>query len=70
MITVSVEKTSDSYHYPAKTWVTCPCCEASDFFYNFVTRSCQDCGMPWGNIMALMEDVRVRKYYHKKGEID
>lgn len=70
MISVSLEKESESDDYPCKTFVTCPCCEHIDFFYNFITRVCEECGMPWGNVLALIEDIRVRKYYHRKGEID
>jgi uncharacterized protein (DUF983 family) len=68
MLEVSVEMASD--HKQLKTFVTCPQCCQEDFFYNFIHRACEGCGFPWGNVIALMEDIRVRKYYHKEGEID
>lgn len=69
MIQVSVEVIPEHIHQP-KTFVTCPQCEKVDFFHNFISRVCEDCGFPWGNIISLMNDVRVRKYYFKRGEID
>lgn len=69
MINVSIEVGLDENKQP-RTFVTCPQCEFVDFFHNFITRTCEECGFPWGNILALMNDVRVRTYYHKNGEID
>lgn len=69
MIHVSVQASRNARRQP-KTHITCPQCNAVDFFHNFVARTCNDCGFPWGNIKALMDDVRVRKYYYKEGEID
>ena len=68
MLEISVEVKSD--HKQLKTFVTCPQCCKEDFFYNFIARTCEGCGFPWGNVIALMNDIRVRKYYHKEGEID
>lgn len=68
MIKVSIETCGDAPQ--PKTFVTCPQCEAEDFFYNFISRTCEECGFPWGNIIALMSDSRVRMYYYKRGEID
>jgi ribosomal protein L37E len=68
MLEVSVEVNSDMKQ--KKTFVTCPQCCSEDFFYNFIHRTCESCGFPWGNIFALINDIRVRKYYYKEGEID
>lgn len=68
MIKVSIE-TSGEASQP-KTFVTCPQCKAEDFFYNFISRTCESCDFPWGNVIALITDNRVRKYYYKNGEID
>lgn len=68
MIKVSIETRGDASQ--PKTFVTCPQCEMEDFFYNFINRECAGCGFPWGNVIALINDQRVRKYYFKEGEID
>lgn len=68
MIKTSVEVRSD--HRQPKTFITCPQCCQRDYFYSFVHRTCEGCGFPWGNVIALMENVRVRKHYFIKGEID
>jgi hypothetical protein len=71
MIAVSLERTSEyGEEYPKKIFVTCPICGHIDWFYNFIPRSCEGCDLPRGNVIALIEDIKVRKYYHKKGEID
>ena len=69
MIKVSVEA-SEVDTKQLKTFVTCPQCGVEDFFYNFIHRTCEACGFPWGNVLALMQEIRVRKYYHREGEID
>lgn len=68
MIQVSIETQGDTAQ--PKTFVKCPQCEVEDFFYNFISRTCEECGFPWGNVIALMTDMRVRIHYFKEGEID
>lgn len=69
MIMVRVEAKQMGLKQP-RTFVRCPQCEAEDFFHNFILRECTDCGFEWGNLPVLIEDIRVRKYYFKHGEID
>jgi uncharacterized protein (DUF983 family) len=69
MLKIRVEANQMGLKQP-RTFVTCPQCEFEDFFHNFINRSCDDCGFEWGNIHALMEDIRVRGYYFEHGEID
>lgn len=69
MISVIVELSSDKSKQ-AKIFVTCPQCSFVDFFHNFIIRTCERCGFPWGNVLSLIQDIRVRRYYHQKGEIN
>lgn len=68
MLEVSIEVIGS--YKKLKTFVKCPQCHKEDFFYNFITKNCLDCGFEWGNIITLMEDIRVRKHYHKEGWIN
>jgi len=64
MITASKRVGSD------KTAYNCPQCNVEDFFFNFVPKRCLMCGFAVGNLIALLEDISVRIYYYKNGEIN
>ena len=52
-----------------KHFITCPQCLYEDWFYNYVPRTCR-CGFVIGNVVALMNNVKVRTNFHMTGEIN
>ena len=69
MIQIISEIRASSFCGTPKNFMICPQCLKKDWFYNFLLRTCTGCGFHWGNVTALMDDINVRKEFHKKGEI-
>ncbi len=69
MIQISSEIKASSFCGTPRNFITCPQCRKKDWFYNFILRTCMSCGFNWGNITALIDDINVRKQFHKEGEI-
>ena len=69
MILISSETKASSFCGTRKNFITCPQCLKKDWFYNYILRTCADCGFNWGNVMLLMDDVNARKQFFINGEI-
>jgi ribosomal protein L37E len=70
MIKISLEIFSSSINRVAKHIITCPQCLANDWFFNFSSKVCPQCGFPWGDVTKLLNNINVRKQFYKDGEID
>jgi hypothetical protein len=69
MIQINSEMKASSICGAPKNFITCPQCHKKDWFYNYILRTCTGCDFYWGNVTALIDDINVRKQFHKDGEI-
>jgi len=70
MIKMKLNGRFSNSNIPIKNYVQCPQCLTDNFFHNWAPRYCESCNFSFGNIILLIENIRVRKYYYKKGEIN
>jgi ribosomal protein L37AE/L43A len=66
MIKMRIENKS---HLPRRM-ILCPECGYEEVYYNYAPWQCQECGYTFGMVNRLAADIRVRKYYFRKGEIN
>lgn len=69
MISLKIQKPSPNTLLAPKTYIKCPQCQMEEWYYTMIPNSCEGCGFRWGTVRHL-ERIVVRKYYHRKGEID
>jgi len=56
-------------YLPRKT-ITCPKCGAVEVYYNYPPWNCEECTYTFGRVEQLIRNIKVRKHYFKKGEVD
>lgn len=69
MIRLRIQGSKIAGNMVPKTYLTCPQCRSVDWYYTMIPEACEECGFRWGLVRKL-EHIGVRKYYHRKGEID
>lgn len=52
---------------PPRTWITCPACERTDWYYTLCIEKCDLCGAPMASINNMDKSLAKRLKFHKEG---
>lgn len=52
---------------PPRTWITCPACKRTDWYYTLWIEKCDLCGVAMGSIHNIDNDLSRRLRFHREG---
>ena len=52
---------------PVRTWITCPACNRTDWYYALWIEKCDLCGAAMGSIHHINTNLDQRLRFHTKG---
>ena len=50
-----------------RTWITCPTCKRTDWYYTLCIEKCDLCGAAMGNTHNIDSNLDIRLRFHTKG---